>query len=102
MSDPPNRGGGGPGNESGEAPKTGGPEPTSLGGPPVFATFSYLLNGAYSLRRSAQEHEEGAGYCLVASILFSVFSVEAYLNHLGQELDPSWDDTRKGWRRKFE
>lgn len=43
------------------------------------------------LLQSGQEHELGATHQFRASLLFTAFALEAYLNHLGPHLFKSWE-----------
>ena len=53
----------------------------------------YELNHASSvLIDRSKELPNGAFYEYMASLLFSAFTFEAYLNHLGNKLFKNWDD----------
>jgi len=60
------------------------PTAVDMSGTVTFNTYAYLLNGAHSLLRTAQEHSPGSNYCRISAVLFSAFAVEAYLNHIGE------------------
>ena len=74
------------------------------GGSTTFNTFAYLRAGAVSLFQSATEQPEGSGYCRVAAVLFATFSIEATLNHIGEEKLPDWSivERRLSWKDKLE
>lgn len=73
-------------------------------GTSTFNTFSYLLNGAFSLLASAKQQPDGSNYCRVSAVVFAAFAFEAHLNHIGNARLPSWDiDERKlSWETKFD
>ena len=55
-------------------------------------TFADLSNGAYILLEKSKENIEGSYYTTMASILFSAFTFEAFLNHLGSKKIKFWDE----------
>lgn len=61
----------------------------------VTFTWKYLHDSALFLIRKAKKldgGDESAFYYCMSSILSSAFCIEAYLNHVGKELFPFWDD----------
>jgi len=80
------------------------PTPITMAGESTFNTFSYLLNGAYSLAKSAREDPEGSNYRRISAVLFSAFAIEAHLNHIGEVKLPFWSvvEPKLPWRVKLE
>ena len=58
-------------------------------------TYGYLLSAATWALEQAEGTEEGSFYNCMSSIILSAFCIEAYLNHIGSELLPYWDDEVK-------
>lgn len=77
--------------------------PITMSGTATFNTFSYLLNGAYSLFETAKEHGPGSDYCRISAVLFSAFAVEAHLNHIGEAKLSFWGivEPKLPWRDKL-
>jgi hypothetical protein len=62
-------------------------------GKSYVVTYGRLLQVARQSLKQAQTVKEGSFHNLVSSIVFSAFSLEAYLNHLGSSLrPPGWVD----------
>lgn len=55
-------------------------------------TFCDLSNGAYILLEKSKESIEGSYYTTMASILFTAFTFEAFLNHLGSLKIKFWNE----------
>lgn len=55
-------------------------------------TFWDLFHASYVMLEITSEITEGQYYTIMSSILFSAFSFEAYLNHLGSKRIPFWDE----------
>ncbi len=55
-------------------------------------TFSLLWNTSRVLLQKGLEEEAGSAYQFMASMIFSAFTLEAYLNHVGAKLLPA------GWQ----
>lgn len=53
-------------------------------------TFADLNHGANVLFGIAKDSPRGSYYTLMASLLLSAFTFEAYLNHLGDKTFPFW------------
>lgn len=58
-------------------------------------TFSYLFIAALEALRQAKNTEEGSFYNFMTAELFSAFSLEAYLNHLGEQKLPYWQSIER-------
>jgi len=54
-------------------------------------TYAALLHTGQSLLRMAEKSEDGRVLLLQAAKVFSFFTLEAYLNHLGDEKVEAWD-----------
>lgn len=68
---------------------------TYIGGKNITITFAYMHIGAKSMLKLAEEHETGQLYTLVASLIFSAFTLEAYLNHLEKLRNKEWDEIER-------
>lgn len=60
-----------------------------------------MHRGAKHMLDLAERSEEGQLYFLVASLVFSAFTLEAYLNHLGKLRNSEWDKIERKYS-KFE
>jgi len=58
-------------------------------------THSYLHSAAEWALEQAERTEEGRAYNCMSCIILSAFFIEGYLNHLGSELLPYWDEEIK-------
>jgi len=58
-------------------------------------TYVYLHKAAIWALEQAEGTEEGKFYNCMSSIILSAFCIEAYLNHIGSELLPYWDEEIK-------
>ena len=58
-------------------------------------TYGYLHSAARWSLEQAEMTEEGSFFNCMSSIILSAFCIEAYLNHIGSELLPYWDDEFK-------
>lgn len=54
-------------------------------------TYAALLHTGQSLLRMAEKSEDGRVLLLQAAKVFSFFTLEAYLNHIGHEEVEKWD-----------
>ena len=54
-------------------------------------TFVYMRTGAKHMLELAEQSQDGQLYALIASLVFSAFTLESYLNHLGQLRHSDWD-----------
>ena len=68
---------------------------TYIGGKNITVTFAHMHIGAKLMLTLAEEDEEGQLYTLVASLIFSAFTLEAYLNHLGKLRSKEWDEIER-------
>lgn len=68
---------------------------TYIGGKNITVTFAHMHIGAKFMLKLAEEDEEGQLYTLVASLIFSAFTLEAYLNHLGKLRSKEWDEIER-------
>lgn len=66
-----------------------------VGGKKTTVTFAYMHIGAKFMLKLAEESEDGQLYTLVASLVFSAFTLEAYLNHLGKLRNKEWDEIER-------
>lgn len=53
-------------------------------------TYCDLNNAAYVLLEKSKETKEGSYYTTMASLIFSAFCFEAYLNHIGNKKIKLW------------
>lgn len=60
-----------------------------------MVTFAYMRLGAKHMLKLAEESQKGQLYLLVASLIFSAFTLEAYLNHLGKLRNKEWDEIER-------
>jgi hypothetical protein len=58
-------------------------------------TYGYLRSAAEWALEQAEGTEEGRFYNCMISIILSAFCIEGYLNHIGSELLPYWDEEVK-------
>jgi hypothetical protein len=54
-------------------------------------TYYELWHGSWVLLQRAQAKPEGSYWLWMGSLLFTAFSLEAYLNHIGPKLFSCWD-----------
>jgi hypothetical protein len=68
-------------------------------------TYAEVWHASWSMLRIAEEHGKGQKWLLMASVVFTAFAFEAYLNHIGPRVDPAWADRKHGFlpvRKKFD
>ncbi|NWB52254.1 MULTISPECIES: hypothetical protein [unclassified Pseudomonas] len=53
-------------------------------------TFAFLNASAKRYLRIAEKEDPGFAFDLISVMVMSAFSVEAYLNHLGEKIIPDW------------
>ncbi len=53
-------------------------------------TYAEVWHASWSMLRIAEEHGKGQTWLLMASVVFTAFAFEAYLNHVGPRVDPAW------------
>ena len=58
-------------------------------------TFVYMHTGAKHMLQLAEADENGQLYTLISSLVFSAFTMEAYLNHLGKLRNKDWDEVER-------
>lgn len=58
-------------------------------------TYSDFWNTSRFLLENGQRNEQGAYYQFLASLTFSAFTFEAFLNHIGEHLFNSWPDLER-------
>ena len=66
-----------------------------VSGKKTSTTFAYMAIGAKHMLKLAEESREGQLYALVASLIFSAFTLEAYFNHLGKLRNKEWDEIER-------
>lgn len=78
--------------------------PITMSGNATFNMFSYLLNGASSLAKTAKEYDPGSNYCRISAVALSAFAMEAHLNHLGEFKLSFWEivEPKLSWRGKLD
>ena len=54
-------------------------------------TFAYMFVGAKAMLNQAERDQNGQLYNLVSCLIYCAFTIEAYLNHLGQLKHNDWD-----------
>ena len=54
-------------------------------------TFAYLRSISWACLKRAKEEHKGSYNFIAASMTFTAFSVEAYLNHLGNHVTNFWE-----------
>jgi len=54
-----------------------------------------LSNGAYFMLHMAEEQEMGRFYYLISSLMLSAFTIESYLNYIGEKHIASWNEIEK-------
>ncbi len=63
----------------------------SVQGQRTVYTSAYLRNISWTCLERAKEENKGSYNFIASSMIFTAFSVEAYLNHLGSEVTNFWD-----------
>ena len=53
-------------------------------------TYGYLYSASASTCNAGKKAESGSFYQYMASLVFSAFTLEAYLNHLGEQVFSYW------------
>ncbi|HVN16077.1 MAG TPA: hypothetical protein VMT73_10095, partial [Anaerolineales bacterium] len=59
-------------------------------------TVGYLRQVSWHTLKEAKEEEKGSYLNLMASLVFSAFTIEAYLNYLGEKVIPFWSTIERG------
>jgi hypothetical protein len=55
-------------------------------------TYAETWHASHVMIYKAEKDEEGSYYQLMASLVFTAFTLEAYLNHIGKRIFICWDD----------
>ena len=55
-------------------------------------TYALMWNASWSFLKTAEQEVEGSYYQIMASLIFTAFTMEAYLNHLGKQLLQCWNE----------
>ena len=58
-------------------------------------TYSEMWHASYIMLEKAKEAPAWPYYELMASLIFSAFTLEAFLNHIGQNVFKCWEDLEK-------
>ena len=58
-------------------------------------TYAFLYHAAVDALEKARNIEEGGFYQIMSSIVFSAFTLEAYLNHIGEIKIEYWEEIEK-------
>jgi len=58
-------------------------------------TYAYLYNGAKSTLEVEKNIERGGFYQVMASLFFSAFAIEGWLNHLGRKKIRYWEEIER-------
>lgn len=53
-------------------------------------TYAELWHTSWSLLKQGQSQEEGSYHQFIGSLVFTAFSLEAYLNHIGPKVFRNW------------
>lgn len=55
-------------------------------------TYTEMWHASYVMLDKAKKAPEGSYYQLMASLIFTAFTLEAFLNHIGQSIFKCWND----------
>ena len=55
-------------------------------------TYKIMWQASFWTLDQAKKEVEGSFYQIMASLIFTAFSLEAYLNHIGKIIFECWDD----------
>ena len=58
-------------------------------------TYSEMLHASYVILEKVKEAPAGSYYQLMASLIFTAFALEAFLNHIGQNIFKCWEDLER-------
>jgi hypothetical protein len=69
----------------------------------TFNSFAFLRKAAENAFVCAKENPRGSNYERISAVLFSAFSIEAHLNHIGKHLVHDWETKERefSWRDKL-
>lgn len=60
-----------------------------------ITTYAEMWHTSSCLLKKGQKEPEGSFHQIMASLVFTAFSLEAYMNHIGAKLFSCWDDLEK-------
>ena len=63
-----------------------------MSGKQTVLTYSYLYEASNFALEQAMNSEEGSFYNCLCSIVMNAFCLEAYVNHVGMDHFPNWDE----------
>jgi hypothetical protein len=58
-------------------------------------TYSEVWRVSYYTLEQAEKELEGSYFQIISSLIFTAFTLEAYLNHIGKKLFSCWDDLER-------
>mgnify|MGYP001568389858 CR=1 FL=1 len=58
-------------------------------------TYAELWHTSYCLLKKGEDDTRGSIHQFMASIVFTAFTLEAYLNHIGPKIFSCWDDLER-------
>jgi len=64
-------------------------------GKKTLYTFAYLRTISWACHKRAKESIKGRNLLISSSMVFTAFSIEAYLNHLGSNVTDFWDSVER-------
>lgn len=67
----------------------------------TFYSHTYFFKTSEIMLEHARSKKEGGFYYCLVSIVFTAFTIEAFINHCGAHLDSRWNDWDKSKRPKF-
>jgi len=63
-------------------------------------TYLEMWRVSYWTMRQAEKEVEGSYFQIMASLIYTAFTLEAYLNHIGKQIFGCWDDLERLSPRK--
>lgn len=58
-------------------------------------TYAVMRHASHVILENAEKDPEGSFYQIMASLIFTAFMMEAYLNHIGQRIFKCWNDLER-------
>ena len=58
-------------------------------------TYYDMWRVSYWTMKQAEEEETGSFFQIMSSLVFTAFALEAYLNHVGNNVFDCWDDLER-------
>lgn len=58
-------------------------------------TYSEVWHVSYYTLEQAKKESEGSYFQIISSLIFTAFTLEAYLNHIGKKLFSCWDELER-------